>query len=74
MVKGPLRELWVFSRTLSAALVVAGYVLAGCWIGRSLAAQGRPLWAQSLAVVAGVAAALWAGFREIRALAKRHKD
>ncbi len=69
---GPVvQDLLVFSRVVGTALLVAGYLLAGYWIGRSLLAKGYPSWTQSTSILAGAAAALFSGYREIRELAKK---
>ena len=63
-------ELTVISRVTGAALLVAGYLAAGLYIGRSCVSRGYPAWTLPACMTAGLFCALFAGYREMKAILK----
>lgn len=68
-------ELIIFSRTIGAALLVCGWLVAGLIFGRWFISKGFPGWSFPLALIGGVLCALLAGWREVRSiLAMIHRE
>lgn len=61
-------EIIVFSRVIGAALLVCGYLVAGLCAGRWCLSKGYPDWSVPLCLLAGLAAALFSGYSEMKSI------
>ncbi|MBP5212155.1 MAG: hypothetical protein J6Z30_04790 [Pyramidobacter sp.] len=68
MKKPTVKDIIVFSRITGAALLVCGYLIAGLYLSRWCAARGWPGWTTPHCLLAGLAAALLSGVRELKSI------
>ncbi len=57
-----LREIIMFSRVLSAGLVIAGYAFLGVWLSNWLVSQGWPILAALMAIPVIAGFGMWQGW------------
>ena len=50
---GPLKDIALFGKIISIALLFCGYILMGLYIGREIAMKDGPQWSTSAGAVLG---------------------
>ena len=64
-------DLAAFSRVLSSALLLCGFIILGVVGGRALVTRGYPGWTQPAAIVGGTALGAWQAWGFLKAGMKR---
>lgn len=67
-------DLAAFSRVLSSALLLCGFIILGVAGGRTLVLRGYPGWTQPAAIVGGTALGAWQAWRFLKTGMKRGRN
>ncbi len=68
---GPLKDIALFGKIISIALLFCGYILMGLYIGREIALKGGPHWSTSTGAVLGTLIGGFHGTWAIREILKK---